>query len=86
MPITRPVCAKVNEYLTLTGYVHQGVDLWKQSEIFAEHYRGNCVYLHMYNEVGLVFLKLVCDSSFSNDHTNTCITLNKIFYCHMNAI
>lgn len=39
VPITRPVCAKVNEYLTLTGYVHQGVDLWKQSEIFAEHYR-----------------------------------------------
>ncbi len=45
MPLSKTVCNKVNEYLTLTGYVHQSIDLWKQADSMSEQYRGNFIVL-----------------------------------------
>lgn len=52
------MCSKVTEYLTLTGYVHQGQELWKQADILMGQYRGKQQEYNNINNAGGVYKKL----------------------------
>lgn len=38
--IPRHIWSKVTDHLNLTNYAHQSIEVWKQSDIFTEQYRG----------------------------------------------
>jgi hypothetical protein len=43
--INKSTSSKLSEYLTVTGYVNQSIELWRQSDAISKQYKGDLIKL-----------------------------------------